>query len=342
VCSSDLAHTLKIISYAAVFVGLLKGIYRGIHQAIAGEERLRSTMDTVSEGILVVDLGGTICSVNHSIEKMFGIPEARLLGNDLTILFSVSLAFSSSTRHRLELSKQCLDITKPDQIMNARRHDNFVFPVSLSAGEFQSSTGPMFVLSIADITQQLLNEEAIREKSEELEKKTSTAIQMAEDLRQIKDLHQDAIQNISEGFVLWDSDDRLLMCNEVFKIAYSGISDIIEKGVRFEDFITEAYKRKILHVSSGSMQDAIRDRIRQHRGSIAAFEEQVGKDRWFRVSEREASDDRIVGIVTDITERKNWATSIKRLAETDTLTGLPNRLMFQERMRQALDRKSVV
>ncbi len=333
----NVAHTLKIVSYAAVFIGLLKGIHSGIHQAIAGEERLRSTMDTVSEGILVVEPGGAICTINHSIEKMFGIPEKRLLGNDLTILFSASQTFSHGTRHRLKLSKQCLDTAKPNQIMNARRHDGSVFPVSLSAGEFQSPKGPMYVLSITDITQQLKNETAIREKSEELEKKTNTAFQMAEDLRQIKDLHQDAIQNISEGFVLWDSDDRLLMCNEVFKIAYSGISDIIETGVRFEDFITEAYRRKVLHVTSGSMKNAIRQRIRQHRGSITAFEEQVGKDRWFRVSEREASEDRIVGIVTDITERKNWAMSIKRLAETDTLTNLPNRFLFQERMQQALD-----
>ncbi len=332
----DIAHLLKISSYFTVFTGLLKNMHQSFRHAKTGEERLRSTMDVVSEGILVVEKTGVIHSTNHAIEQMFGITEDKLIGENFTMLLSLDQDLALNNEQILILANQYLEAGEPNQVLEAKRADNTRFPVNLSVGKFSMDNRLMYVLSFKDITRQCKTEDAIKQKSEELAEQTNTATLIAEDLRQIKSLHQDAIQNIFDGFVLWDSDDRLLMCNDIFKQTYSGLSDIIETGVRFEDFITEAYRRKVLCFANGTMQEAISERIRKHRGSVAAFEEKMVDDRWVRVSERAASGNRIIGIVTDITERKNWAGQIKRLAEIDTLTGLPNRFLFQERLHQAL------
>jgi diguanylate cyclase (GGDEF)-like protein len=128
------------------------------------------------------------------------------------------------------------------------------------------------------------------------------------------------------------------MCNDVFRTLYKGLEDVIEPGVQFKDFITLAYKRGIMVKDEETkLSSEVAKRIKKHHQSIVAFDEELSDGRWVRVSERRTSDDRIVGIITDISDRKDWEGKMKNLAETDVLTGLPNRVVIQDRLQQAID-----
>ncbi len=50
---------------------------------------------------------------------------------------------------------------------------------------------------------------------------------------------------------------------------------------------------------------------------------------------------KMMGVVRDITEEKAWASQLQRLAHNDGLTGLPNRLVLEERLSRALERARV-
>jgi len=76
------------------------------------------------------------------------------------------------------------------------------------------------------------------------------------------------------------------------------------------------------------LADAVAERVKKHRRSVVAFEEQLSDGRWFRISERGTSDDRIMGIITDISEKKDWEGKMELIAGTDALTGLPNRGLY--------------
>jgi diguanylate cyclase (GGDEF)-like protein/PAS domain S-box-containing protein len=62
-----------------------------------------------------------------------------------------------------------------------------------------------------------------------------------------------------------------------------------------------------------------------------------GKQLWLSARAEKVGSDRIVGVAYDISDRKAAEEEIWRSANHDTLTGLPNRTLFQKRLEEALD-----
>ncbi|MDH1263624.1 diguanylate cyclase [Pseudomonas sp. GD03944] len=68
-----------------------------------------------------------------------------------------------------------------------------------------------------------------------------------------------------------------------------------------------------------------------------------GTQRWLRetgniVKDEDGNTVRMMGVVRDITDEKTWANQLHQLAHHDSLTGLPNRLVFEEHLGKALER----
>ncbi len=123
----------------------------------------------------------------------------------------------------------------------------------------------------------------------------------------------EAIEAISEGFALFDAEDRLVICNERYRQMYSRIGFDIAPGCRFAE-ITE-------HVAgSGIVEDAGPDwqerRIAQHRNPESPFEQKRRDGSWMKISERPTDAGGIVGVFTDITESKAREVQLQELVES--------------------------
>ena len=114
---------------------------------------------------------------------------------------------------------------------------------------------------------------------------------------------QAAVEFLPDGFVLYDSEDRLVLCNERYRRMHAQTAAAIQPGMRFEDIIRAAHESGEQDASGGDIEQAIRQRIELHRQAGAPFE-LISRSRVIRIAERRTRDGGTVGLHVDITELK--------------------------------------
>jgi class 3 adenylate cyclase/HAMP domain-containing protein len=113
-----------------------------------------------------------------------------------------------------------------------------------------------------------------------------------------------AIESISEGFSLYDADDRLVICNSNYtRIMYPGIEDAVTPGMSFETVIRRAVERGLVGDAEGRVEEWVAERLARHRGPGGSHLQRRG-DRWVLINERKTEDGSTVAVYADITELK--------------------------------------
>jgi len=112
----------------------------------------------------------------------------------------------------------------------------------------------------------------------------------------------EAIETIPDGFVLFDSEDRLVTCNAAYREVYSTTADKIRPGVRFEQLLRLGLERGQHRVPEGEREDWLKTRLANHKTPSGSQEQMIDSGRWLRFVERRTADGGVVGIRTDITE----------------------------------------
>ncbi|HEX6111770.1 MAG TPA: response regulator [Geminicoccaceae bacterium] len=114
----------------------------------------------------------------------------------------------------------------------------------------------------------------------------------------------DALETSSQGFFLFDADDRMVLCNSRYRELYPGFADIIEPGVTFEHIIRTVAERGIVADAVERPEEWIAQRMAQHRNPSGPLLHPQSDGRWIQISERKTQDGGTVGAFTDVTELK--------------------------------------
>jgi signal transduction histidine kinase len=117
-------------------------------------------------------------------------------------------------------------------------------------------------------------------------------------------LLRDAVDSISEGFVIFDADDRLVMCNEAYRQMYPEIADLIEPGASFAEILRAGVARGQFADAENREEEWLAERIRQHQQVEGALEQRLSNGRWALASERRMSDGGTAGLRIDISALK--------------------------------------
>jgi signal transduction histidine kinase len=140
----------------------------------------------------------------------------------------------------------------------------------------------------------------------------------------------DAIESMNGGFVLYDGDDRLVLCNETYRQMYPETRDLNVAGTKFEDLIRADVARGQVPEAVGREEQWLAERVRIHLSDQSTSEQQLGDGRWILVSERRTGEGGVVGIRTDISARKE--TELQLQKTLDELNAATERLARQERL----------
>ena len=111
---------------------------------------------------------------------------------------------------------------------------------------------------------------------------------------------RDAIETIPEAFVLWDADNRLVLCNSNFQALHNLPDEAVAAGMSFEQIVA-ADQRAVRTQRTG---EPASDDAQPNDAGARTFEVQLEDGRWLHVSERRTKDGGYVSVGTDITTIK--------------------------------------
>ncbi len=136
----------------------------------------------------------------------------------------------------------------------------------------------------------------------------ATAVEMEEanlkEIREARSRLTDAIESISEGFSLYDADDKLIVCNSRYRDLFASHADVMQPGTSFETIVRTAVDRGLIEEADGRSDAWVRERLERHQGPGATHVQHRSDGRWIRVSERKTASGGVVATYTDITELK--------------------------------------
>lgn len=115
---------------------------------------------------------------------------------------------------------------------------------------------------------------------------------------------ENALESMSDGFVMFDAEDRLVACNSRYKDFYQLSAPFIRAGASFDDIMREGAKRGQYPQAGDDIEAFVVESKAFHLSNQPPMERLLPDNRWVLITERRTPDGGTVGIRTDITALK--------------------------------------
>ncbi|MEI6734741.1 MAG: diguanylate cyclase [Comamonadaceae bacterium] len=294
---------LALLIYISLSVLPLRELTHTLNTLEQERHRLRAVVDNAVEGILTFDAQGTLLSLNPAAQEMFERPGVDMVGRlAADLLPQIDLAESKTSTGLVPGRTETL----------AQRHDGTVFPIELALSRAIVNGETQWIAITHDITERKQVEQSLRDGAEELRL---------------------FAENVPAMTVSFDIDQRCLFANKLYKQFFGfETSEIV--GMQLREIVGAEVHREIEpHFLQAMRGHALNyHRTHQLKSNECRFLE-------VKLLPHIDAQGAVLGcfsVTTDITEHVLAAQRLDRVAHHDTLTGLPNRLLFNDRLAQAI------
>jgi diguanylate cyclase (GGDEF)-like protein/PAS domain S-box-containing protein len=270
--------------------------------------RLNAVLDGVDSGVIAISGQGIVESFNLSAERIFGYTAAEMLGRNIRMLLPEPFRseYDGDIESHLRTGRHKA-VGSRREVMGQRK-DGSLLHLAVAIDETRLNDRKVFIVSVGDISAR---------KEEETELRIAAA----------------AFESL-EGMLVTDARGVILRVNKAFtdstgytaEEAIGRTPRMLKSNRHDAAFYREMWQTLL---ATGSWEGEIWDR----RKSGEVF------PKWLSISAVKDANGLVthyVGTHQDITERKLSEQRIAELAYYDQLTGLPNRTLLLDRLKQAI------
>lgn len=262
-----------------------------LDKLFAGGGYLEKVIDTVLDGLIIIDENGHIQSFNPAATKIFGYQPADVIGNTVKLLMPEPYHTAFDSFIEDDFNTDTSSIIGSGREVKAKRKDGTLFPLWLGINEMQVEGTRMFVSTVRDLTERYQAQQIIRDGESYL---------------------QAIVDNTVDGLITIDQQGAIgsfnKACEQIF--GYSSF-EVIGQNVKIlmpEPFHQEHDGYLKNHISTGEKKIIGIGREvygRRKNGEIFPLD--------LSVSEVQTKSGRVYsGILRDITERKKAEEQILR------------------------------
>jgi diguanylate cyclase (GGDEF)-like protein len=147
-----------------------------------------------------------------------------------------------------------------------------------------------------------------------------------------------AVNNMTQGLLFFDSNQRLVICNQRYIDMFGVSRDVIKPGCTFHELLRH---RQETGTFTENVDEYIEAILRQmaERGAFQRILT-TADGRSIQVQYQPLADGGWVTTLEDFTERRRADEQIAHLAHYDALTDLPNRVLFRDQLERELNKIS--
>ncbi|MHB8645585.1 MAG: diguanylate cyclase domain-containing protein [Thermomicrobiales bacterium] len=286
-----------------------------------GEPRFRALVENISDAIALLDRDGTIVYSGPSTMRILGYDIGQNVGRNAFLLVHPEDRPGAQARFHTLLASP--GSSGPIAYRLLHRDGSWLHMEGIARNLLDEPGVRAIVVTYRDVTQRIVAEAALRESEER---------------------YRSVIAALDEGIIVQDSDGTITAANEsacrIFGVTGGELIGRNVRDCRFrvvhEDgsrFPLEHYPAMVA-IETGQPQTRV----------IMGIECDAGTSVWLSINAHPLFRDGVprpyaaVTSFTDITERKRVEAQLVRAAQYDTLTGLPNRGLFMERLKDAFAR----